>query len=135
LPNDVVILDETYNAAPEAMLAALNLLAQTPGKRHIAVLGAMKELGERSRQLHQRVGETVQKLNLDALLVLVDGQDAEAIAQSAKGVPSECFTTHADLAARLKTLMKEGDRILFKAAHSVGLDRVVSQLRAEFSNS
>ncbi|BAU05107.1 UDP-N-acetylmuramoyl-tripeptide--D-alanyl-D-alanine ligase [Fischerella sp. NIES-3754] len=135
LPNDVVILDETYNAAPEAMLAALNLLAQTPGKRHIAVLGAMKELGERSRQLHQRVGETVQKLNLDALLVLVDGQDAEAIATSAKGVPSECFTTHADLTARLKTLMKEGDRILFKAAHSVGLDRVVSQLRAEFSNS
>ncbi|WP_315791378.1 UDP-N-acetylmuramoyl-tripeptide--D-alanyl-D-alanine ligase [Fischerella sp. JS2] len=135
LPNDVVILDETYNAAPEAMLAALNLLAQTPGKRRIAVLGAMKELGERSRQLHQRVGETVQKLNLDALLVLVDGQDAEAIAQSAKGVPSECFATHADLTARLKTLMKEGDRILFKAAHSVGLDRVVSQLRAEFSNS
>jgi UDP-N-acetylmuramoyl-tripeptide--D-alanyl-D-alanine ligase len=135
LPNDVVILDETYNAAPEAMVAALNLLAQTPGKRRIAVLGAMKELGERSRQLHQRVGETVEKLNLDALLVLVDGQDAETIVKSAEGVPCECFTTHADLAARLKTLMKEGDRILFKAAHSVGLDRVVSQLRAEFSNS
>ncbi len=135
LPNDVVILDETYNAAPEAMVAALNLLAQTPGKRRIAVLGAMKELGERSRQLHQRVGETVQKLNLDALLVLVDGQDAETIVESAKGVPCECFTTHTELTARLKTLMKEGDRILFKAAHSVGLDRVVSQLRAEFSNS
>ncbi|MFQ4146399.1 UDP-N-acetylmuramoyl-tripeptide--D-alanyl-D-alanine ligase [Chlorogloeopsis sp. ULAP02] len=135
LPNDVVILDETYNAAPEAMLAALNLLADTPGKRRIAVLGAMKELGERSHQLHQRVGETVRKLNLDALLVLVDGQDAEVIAQSAQGIPSECFTTHADLAARLKSFMREGDRILFKAAHSVGLDRVVSQLRAEFANS
>jgi UDP-N-acetylmuramoyl-tripeptide--D-alanyl-D-alanine ligase len=135
LPNDVVILDETYNAAPEAMLAALNLLAETPGKRRIAVLGAMKELGERSHQLHQRVGETVRKLNLDALLVLVDGQDAEVIVESAKGIPSECFTTHADLAARLKSFMREGDRILFKAAHSVGLDRVVSQLRAEFANS
>jgi UDP-N-acetylmuramoyl-tripeptide--D-alanyl-D-alanine ligase len=135
LSNDVVILDETYNAAPEAMLAALNLLAETPGKRRIAVLGAMKELGERSQQLHERVGETVQKLNLDALLVLVDGQDAEAIALGAKGVPSECFTTHADLAARLKTFVKTGDRILFKAAHSVGLDRVVTQLRTEFSNS
>ncbi|MCC5656672.1 UDP-N-acetylmuramoyl-tripeptide--D-alanyl-D-alanine ligase [Nostoc sp. XA010] len=133
LPNDVVILDETYNAAPEAMIAALQLLADTPGKRKIAVLGAMKELGERSQQLHQRVGETVKKLNLDGLLVLVDGQDAEAIALSAEGIPSECFATHADLVARLKTFVQAGDRLLFKAAHSVGLDRVVNQLRAEFS--
>ncbi|WP_375498614.1 UDP-N-acetylmuramoyl-tripeptide--D-alanyl-D-alanine ligase [uncultured Nostoc sp.] len=133
LPNDVVILDETYNAAPEAMIAALQLLAETPGKRKIAILGAMKELGERSQQLHQRVGETVKKLNLDGLLVLVDGQDAEAIAISAEGIPSECFATHADLVARLKTFVQTGDRLLFKAAHSVGLDRVVNQLRTEFS--
>ncbi|MEH2150979.1 UDP-N-acetylmuramoyl-tripeptide--D-alanyl-D-alanine ligase [Nostoc sp.] len=132
LSNDVVILDETYNAAPEAMIAALQLLADTPGKRKIAVLGAMKELGERSQQLHQRVGETVRKLNLDGLLILVDGQDAEAIALSAEGVPSECFATHAELVARLKTFVQAGDRLLFKAAHSVGLDRVVNQLRAEF---
>ncbi|ABA22251.1 UDP-N-acetylmuramoyl-tripeptide--D-alanyl-D-alanine ligase [Trichormus variabilis ATCC 29413] len=133
LPNDVLILDETYNAAPEAMLAALQLLADTPGKRKIAVLGAMKELGERSAQLHQRVGETVRNLKLDGLLVLVDGEDAEAIAKSAEGIPSECFATHADLVARLTTFVQGGDRVLFKAAHSVGLDRVVSQLRAEFS--
>ncbi len=132
LPNDVVILDETYNAAPEAMLAALQLLADTPGKRKIAVLGAMKELGERSPQLHSSVGEMVRKLNLDGLLVLVDGQDAEAIALSAKGIPSECFATHADLVARLKEFVTEGDRLLFKAAHSVGLDRVVNQFRVEF---
>ncbi|ARV59967.1 UDP-N-acetylmuramoyl-tripeptide--D-alanyl-D-alanine ligase [Nostocales cyanobacterium HT-58-2] len=133
LPNDIVILDETYNAAPEAMLAALELLAQTPGKRRIAVLGAMKELGERSHQLHQRVGETVRTLNLDALLVLVDGDDAKTIAQSANGIPCECFATHADLVVRLKTFAQEGDRILFKAAHSVGLDRVVNQFRTEFA--
>ncbi|MBC1242106.1 UDP-N-acetylmuramoyl-tripeptide--D-alanyl-D-alanine ligase [Nostoc sp. 2RC] len=132
LPNDVVILDETYNAAPEAMLAALQLLADTPGKRKIAVLGAMKELGERSQDLHQRVGETVQKLNLDGLLVLVDGEDAETIAKSADGIPSECFATHGELVARLKTFVQPGDLVLFKAAHSVGLDRVVNQLRAEY---
>ncbi|WP_414550897.1 UDP-N-acetylmuramoyl-tripeptide--D-alanyl-D-alanine ligase [Anabaena sp. CCY 0017] len=132
LPHDIILLDETYNAAPEAMEAALQLLADTPGKRKIAVLGAMKELGERSLQLHQRVGETVQRLQLDGLLVLVDGTDAQAIAQSAGGIPSECFATHADLVARLKTFVQAGDRILFKAAHSVGLDRVVNQFRAEF---
>jgi UDP-N-acetylmuramoyl-tripeptide--D-alanyl-D-alanine ligase len=132
LANDVVILDETYNAAPEAMMAALQLLADTPGKRKIAVLGAMKELGERSPQLHQRVGETVRNLQLDGLLVLVDGTDAETIAKSAEGIPSECFASHGELVARLKTFVQAGDRLLFKAAHSVGLDRVVTQLRAEF---
>ncbi len=134
LSNDVVILDETYNAAPEAMLAALQLLADTPGKRKIAVLGAMKELGERSQQLHQRVGETARRLQLDGLLVLVDGKDAEAIAKSAEGIPSECFATHAELVTRLKTFVQAGDRLLFKAAHSVGLDRVVNQFRADFSS-
>jgi UDP-N-acetylmuramoyl-tripeptide--D-alanyl-D-alanine ligase len=132
LPDDILILDETYNAAPEAMTAALQLLADTPGKRKIAVLGAMKELGERSQQLHQKVGETVQKLQLDGLLVLVDGADAQAMVDTAVGIPSECFTTHTDLVARLKTFIQPGDRILFKAAHSVGLDRVVNYLRAEF---
>jgi UDP-N-acetylmuramoyl-tripeptide--D-alanyl-D-alanine ligase len=130
--DDVVFLDETYNAAPEAMIAALNLLAATPGKRRIAVLGAMKELGERSHQLHSSVGEMVRQLNLDALLVLVDGQDAEAIVKSAEGVHSECFTSHDELTTRLKGFVQSGDRLLFKAAHSVGLDRVVSQLRIEF---
>jgi UDP-N-acetylmuramoyl-tripeptide--D-alanyl-D-alanine ligase len=134
LPNDIVILDETYNAAPEAMLAALQLLADTPGKRKIAVLGAMKELGERSPELHQKVGEMVKNLHLDGLLVLVDGQDAEIIANSADNISCECFTNHADLVTRLKTFMQTGDRLLFKAAHSVGLDRVVNQLRAEFTN-
>ncbi len=134
LANDIVILDETYNAAPEAMLAALQLLADTPGKRKIAVLGAMKELGERSAELHQKVGEMVKNLHLDGLLVLVDGRDAEILANSANNISCECFTNHADLVTRLKTFMQTGDRLLFKAAHSVGLDRVVNQLRAEFTN-
>jgi UDP-N-acetylmuramoyl-tripeptide--D-alanyl-D-alanine ligase len=128
LPNDVVLLDETYNAAPEAMLAALQLLADTPGKRKIAVLGAMKELGEHSLELHQRVGKKVRDLGLDALLVLVDCADARAIALSAEGIVSECFATHGELVARLQRFVQAGDRVLFKAAHSVGLDKVVKQL-------
>ena len=134
LANDVVVLDETYNAAPEAMIAALNLLAETSGQRRIAVLGAMKELGERSLSLHQQIGEKVRELKLDALLVLIDGEDAQAIAMNAEGVPTECFTTHQDLTSRLKTFVKPGDRLLFKAAHSVGLDKVVDKLREELAS-
>jgi len=56
LPHDVVILDETYNASPEGMLAALRQLSDMPAKRHWVVLGTMKELGEMSTQLHRQVG-------------------------------------------------------------------------------
>jgi UDP-N-acetylmuramoyl-tripeptide--D-alanyl-D-alanine ligase len=133
LPNDVVILDESYNAAPEAMKAALHLLAETPGKRRIAVLGAMKELGERSLQLHQEIGKLVGQLKIDLLIVLVDGEDAQAIAQSTKSTSVECFASHKDILEYLRGIVSEGDRILFKAAHSVGLDQVVNQFRANFS--
>ncbi|MFL0606075.1 UDP-N-acetylmuramoyl-tripeptide--D-alanyl-D-alanine ligase [Cylindrospermopsis raciborskii] len=134
LPRDIMILDETYNAAPEAMLAALELLAQTPGRRKIAVLGAMKELGERSTKLHQQVGETVKKLNLDGLLVLVDSPDAETIATSAQGIPCERCHNHSDLVSLLKTYVQPGDRLLFKAAHSVGLEKVVQQFCGEINS-
>jgi UDP-N-acetylmuramoyl-tripeptide--D-alanyl-D-alanine ligase len=141
LPNDVVILDETYNAGLESMIAALQLLAQTPGKRHIAVLGAMKELGERSPEFHRQVGNTAQQLNLDALLVLVSDPEAEAIAHGADSanahgvasLPTECFSNPDTLVRHLQELVQPGDRLLFKASRSVGLDRVVNQLRAAIS--
>lgn len=135
LPNDVVVLDETYNAGLESMLASLQLLAQTPGKRHIAVLGAMKELGERSLEFHQQVGKTVRQLNLNGLLVLIDGADAEAIANSAEGILVECFASHTSLVERLTKFVQPGDRLLFKASHSVGLDRVVEQFCSNALNS
>lgn len=129
LANDVVILDETYNAGLESMKAALYLLAQTPGERHIAVLGTMKELGDRSADFHCQVGETVRKLQLDALFILIDEEDpeAETIAFGARGIPTETFLTREELAQRLQKVVKPGDRLLFKASHSVGLDWIVSQ--------
>ena len=130
LPNNVVILDETYNAGLESMIAALQLLKETPGKRHIAVLGAMKELGERSPQFHRQVGETLKQLEIDQLLVLVNDPEAEAIAIGACGIPTHCFTTHEQLVKQLKESVQPGDRLLFKASNSVGLNRVVEQFGA-----
>ncbi|CBN59144.1 MULTISPECIES: UDP-N-acetylmuramoyl-tripeptide--D-alanyl-D-alanine ligase [Kamptonema] len=134
LANDIVILDETYNAGLESMIAALKLLADTPGKRHIAVLGTMKELGERSLEFHRQVGEKARELNLDALFILADFEEASAIATGAAGLP---FVELGDItqvdaremmAKRLQEFVKAGDRILFKASHSVELNRVVQLL-------
>ena len=129
LAGDVVLLDETYNAGLESMLAALTLLSQTPGKRRIAVLGTMKELGDYSIEFHELVGDRVQALQFDRLLVLADVPEAEALISHASGVPSERFDTHTQVIARLKEILKPGDRVLFKASRSVGLDQVVNALR------
>jgi UDP-N-acetylmuramyl pentapeptide synthase len=83
LENDIVILDESYNAGLESMIAALNLLAETPGKRHIAVLGTMKELGDKSILFHQQVGNIVKNLNIDALFILADFEEAKAMTTGA----------------------------------------------------
>ncbi|PZV16712.1 MAG: UDP-N-acetylmuramoyl-tripeptide--D-alanyl-D-alanine ligase [Leptolyngbya sp.] len=127
LPDDIVVLDETYNAGLESMLASLHLLMQTPGKRHIAVLGTMKELGERSLEFHQRVGLTAQQLQVDHLLILADPLEAAAMKAGAAGIPTEYFTSQSQLAERLKGLAKRGDRFLFKASRAVQLDQVVNQ--------
>lgn len=129
LSNDILLLDETYNAGVESMIASLKLLKETPGDRHLAVLGTMKELGEQSVPLHRQVGETVAQLNLDYLFVLVDDPETREIAKAASPIPSECFENKTELVQRLKAMIASGDRVLFKASHSVGLEEVLDRLR------
>lgn len=129
LPNDILLLDETYNAGLESMMAALELLKATPGDRHIAVLGTMKELGNESATLHRQVGETVAKLNLDQVLILVDEPETEEIANGAYPVKSECFQDKTQLVQRLKEILAPRDRVLFKASNSVGLGDVLAQIK------
>ncbi len=136
LPGDLVLLDETYNAGLESMLAALDLLAQTPGTRKIAVLGTMKELGDRSLEFHRQVGEKARDLNLDALFIYADRPEAEAMAAGATGIPTievrECGgeAERQNLASEVQIFLKPGDRLLLKASHSVRLDAVVDRLLA-----
>ncbi len=135
LANDVAILDETYNAGLESTIAALQLLAETPGKRHIGVLGTMKELGEKSLDFHERVGIVARDLKLDALFILADFAEAQAMAKGAAGLPFleiediEARDCREKLAMRLKEFVEPGDRLLFKASHSVELNRVVEILK------
>lgn len=136
--NDIIILDETYNAGLESMLAALQMLAETPGKRHIAVLGTMKELGDFSLDFHRQVGEKVQQLKLDGLFIFADVAEAEAMATGAGNIsPIETFQATPEnrqvLVEKLQAFVQPGDRLLFKASHSVALDRIVQQFRIDFT--
>ena len=138
LPQDIVILDETYNAGLESMLAGLRLLADTSGKRRIAVLGTMKELGDRAIEFHRQVGRAARDLHLDALFVFADFEEAAAMAAGAAGLPFVQVediareNSREDLARHLMEFVTPGDRILFKASHSVELNRVVEKFRADW---
>ncbi|MEB3229627.1 MAG: UDP-N-acetylmuramoyl-tripeptide--D-alanyl-D-alanine ligase [Leptolyngbyaceae bacterium] len=129
LSNDVTILDETYNAGVESMMAALRLLKDTPGKRHIAVLGTMKELGEWSVDLHRRVGTAARELQLDGLITLADPPEEAALMAGAAPIPAYPCTTAESVVNQLKYLVQPGDRILFKASRAVGLEQVMTQFQ------
>jgi UDP-N-acetylmuramoyl-tripeptide--D-alanyl-D-alanine ligase len=129
----LIFLDETYNAGPEATKAVLEVLAQMPGKRHIAVLGQMKELGEQSKDYHQQVGAHVKTLALDRLFILECGADGEAIQAGALETESSIHPDHQALAYALRDYLEPGDRVLFKASRGVRLELVIHAVAAQFT--
>jgi UDP-N-acetylmuramoyl-tripeptide--D-alanyl-D-alanine ligase len=134
-PNDIMLFNETYNASPEAMLSALELLKSTSGKRHIAVLGEMRELGDFSIALHRSVGEKATELDIDQVLVLAETESGQELFTSIKGYKTQkqLFENKEELSKFLKGNIKAGDRVLFKAAHSVGLESVLKDVTLELS--
>jgi UDP-N-acetylmuramoyl-tripeptide--D-alanyl-D-alanine ligase len=131
----VVIVDDAYNASPASVTAALELLSGLPG-RHVAVLGAMRELGTAHDAGHLEVGEAA-GTSLDRLVVVDGGAAGEAagIVQGARaaGLSSDAVTVVADPAAAVETLRGElepGDVVLVKASRGVELERVVDGLVA-----
>jgi UDP-N-acetylmuramoyl-tripeptide--D-alanyl-D-alanine ligase len=129
---DVVVVDDSYNASPRSVVAALDLLAGLPGRRG-AILGEMLELGDASEDGHRAVGEAAAK-SLDWLVVV--GREATPIAEGAvdSGMDPGRITIAADPEAVLATLpprLRAGDVILVKASRGIGLDRLVDGLRDE----
>ena len=124
----LTLLDETYNASPEAVLAALELLAAQPGRR-FAVLGTMLELGERSLELHQEVAARAVQLGLDGLVLVDGGEEGKAMAEVAAPLPHLQLVSHPeDAAAPLAAWLNSGDVLLLKASRGVALERLIPLL-------
>ena len=124
----LTLLDETYNASPEAVLAALELLAVQPGRR-FAVLGTMLELGERSLELHREVAARAVQLGLDGLVLVDAGAEGKAMAQVAASLPNlQLVASPEDAAAPLAAWLEAGDVVLLKASRGVALERLIPLL-------
>ena len=123
------ILDDSYNASPDAVLAALGLLAELPGRHH-AVLGEMLELGDSSQAEHRRVGRAAATL-VDELIVVGEGARAMAAGATEAGLDEADDHTVADrdeaMAVLLATL-RDGDTVLVKASRGAALDLLVERL-------
>jgi UDP-N-acetylmuramoyl-tripeptide--D-alanyl-D-alanine ligase len=123
------ILDDSYNAAPDSVAAALDLLHTLPGRR-VAVLGEMLELGDASLDAHREVGRRAAQV-ADRLVVVGDGAAGIAEGAGAAGMEEHrlVVTTDRDDALRhLLEILRPGDVVLVKASRGVALDVLVDGL-------
>ncbi|MGZ6315908.1 MAG: UDP-N-acetylmuramoyl-tripeptide--D-alanyl-D-alanine ligase [Anaerolineales bacterium] len=123
-----LILDDTYNASPESMLASLNLLSELEAKRRVAVLGDMLELGPYERQGHEMVGLRAAQI-VDVLVTL--GPRAHVIAAAARraGMRTASVVEFEDAADATKWLLEnlsEHDAVLIKGSHGLRMDRIIA---------
>jgi len=132
----VTIVDDSYNASPGSVRAALDLLGGLPGRR-VAVLGEMLELGDGHIAGHLDVGEAAAGV-VDLLVVV--GDEALAIADGARDAgldPAKVLLVHDRDAAldALRPRLRDGDVVLVKASRGIALDLLVDALRAEFGGA
>jgi UDP-N-acetylmuramoyl-tripeptide--D-alanyl-D-alanine ligase len=124
-----LLLDDTYNASPESMLAALNLLDELEGRK-VAVLGDMLELGPYEKQGHEMVGLRAARV-ADALLTL--GPRGHLIAKAAQRSGMERTNIHEfdeiePVVAWLEKNLSADDAVLIKGSHGLRMDRIVAAL-------
>ncbi|MAE66136.1 MAG: hypothetical protein CMJ18_17840 [Phycisphaeraceae bacterium] len=136
----VVLINDAYNANPDSMRAALDMLAEHPADRRVAILGDMLELGSAERAHHVAVGEHLVGINalgggIDRLVTI--GAPASAIGDA----PSESMPDgwvhrfdrwSADLPAAVAGLLAPGDVVLIKGSRGAGLERLVPAIEARF---
>ncbi|HUQ43402.1 MAG TPA: UDP-N-acetylmuramoyl-tripeptide--D-alanyl-D-alanine ligase [Candidatus Limnocylindria bacterium] len=132
----ITIIDDSYNASPPSVTAALDLLAGLPGRR-IAVLGEMLELGKGAATGHREVG-TAAAATVDLLVTVGPGATGIAAGARAAGLDASRILEARDRDAALDLLrgrLRDGDVVLVKASRGMELDILVDALRAELARA
>jgi len=131
LGSGVTVLNDAYNANPSSMVAALRTLAASRGRRRLAALGDMRELGPDAARAHHDVGKAAAGAALDGLFLLGNhAADVRAGAEEA-GFPPERIVvaaTHAELGQRLRAACRSGDLLLIKGSRGSAMEEVLRHL-------
>ncbi|MDQ1021968.1 UDP-N-acetylmuramoyl-tripeptide--D-alanyl-D-alanine ligase [Streptomyces afghaniensis] len=140
----VTIIDDAFNAAPEAVRASLTALAaMANGRDTIAVLGGMHKLGDASKEAHAEIGRMVAELGISALIV-VGGPEAPWLEEGARwldesarshGADSVLVPSRQQARKMLHMLVEPGDLVLLKGARDAGLQQLARELRNDATAS
>ena len=123
------VIEDCYNASPDSMRAAIEMLAHMPGKKKVAVLADMLELGEYAQSLHEEIGAFCAEQQLDAVLAF--GEQARFYCQKAieGGVPqAEFFTDKQALLEAVCDCACDDSTLLFKGSHGMHLEQTINAL-------
>jgi len=135
LSGGIALVDDTYNANPQSMEAALRLLAEIKvDHRAVAILGDMGELGKTAEAAHRETGRLAASLGIDFLIAL--GARAQIVATGAldSGMdPAHVVvaSNHADASKRACEFLRERDTVLVKGSRSMRMERVVEAIASE----
>ena len=131
---DWTVIDDTYNANPESMHAACNVLCnwQSPGRR-IMVVGDMLSLGPDTAAFHHQLGTTIAESRIDRMIAV--GDHASNVVESARksGMPTSCLGECRDIETAVSLLdlwLSPNDVVLVKGSRAMQMERVVASLRA-----
>ena len=124
--NDRIIIDDCYNANPQAMAEALRILAQTEHPRRMAVLGDMGELGDLTEQAHRDMGTLARTLGLNTVVAI--GPKAKAIQEA--DPDALWFPTVTEALPAIRAAFTAGTAVLVKASHAMHFTDIVKDLEA-----
>lgn len=125
LAGGISLLDDSYNANPGSVRAAIDVLAAQSPRRWL-VLGAMAELGPDSDSLHAEIGSYARECGIEHCWVC--GEEARPVAVGF-GASARCYGDRDSLVAALAPLLTAGDVLLIKGSRSAAMDKVVTALR------
>ena len=125
--NGYTLINDCYNASLDSIREALNNLSKS-SDRKIAVLGDVLELGDYSKEIHEKIGEEVLKNNID-ILVLVGKESLNTYNITKDKMNSNYFNTNEEAIKYLKNIIKENDTILVKASHGMKFIEIVDSLK------
>ena len=124
--DNVVFVNDAYNANPASMKEAVDTLVTLTGGRKIAVLGGMLELGDWAEKEHEKIGTYLADKKVDILIAL--GDEARFMAKAAKAAGMNegyTVTTHAEAAAVLRRIMRQGDTVLLKGSRGFAMEKIL----------
>ncbi len=131
------VLDDSYNANPASIEAALEALAARPGGgARLAALGSMLELGETSARLHYETGEAAGRLGVTHLFARgPNAADLVAGARASGIAVAEAMEEYADIAEAIKSHARAGDALLVKGSRGMGMERILPLLRTLYDET